>query len=131
MGVIGAEALIRIAKDEDFISFLKEQYNDYKALSEECEELSKKNNTELSDVGMFSKFESEMMIKLETAADKSPDKMAAMLMQGSVMGIVECSRKIKELSESASKEEICLAKKLLKIEWKNLDNCPKWLGERD
>ncbi|WDC83510.1 hypothetical protein PL321_12450 [Caloramator sp. mosi_1] len=60
------------------------------------------------------------MINLKTLRDKSSSHMAEMLIQGSTMGIIDMTKKIKEY-QGVEKETLDLANGLLQFEQKSLD----------
>lgn len=128
MGVQSIGKLIENTQREDFKEFLSEQYADYKSITEECERIARENSIHLKELGVISKIESDVMIKMKTIADHSPDTVAEMLMQGSIMGIIQSIRKINEYKKENTDNLLDLAKKLLAIEQRNIQECPKWLG---
>ena len=128
MGVQSIGKLIEKTQRDDFKSFLSEQYADYKSITEECERIAREDGIRLKELGVISKLESDMMIKMKTVADASPDTVAEMLMQDSVMGIVQSIRRIKEYEKENTDGILDLARKLLAIEQRNIQECPKWLG---
>ena len=128
MGVQSIGKLIEKTQRDDFKSFLSEQYADYKSITEECERIAREDGIRLKELGVISKLESDMMIKMKTVADASPDTVAEMLMKDSVMGIVQSIRRIKEYEKENTDGILDLARKLLAIEQRNIQECPKWLG---
>ena len=130
MGVESIGKLIDSTQREDFKAFLCEQHADYKSITQECEKNAHQNGIHLKEIGLMSKLESNMIIKMKTITDHSPDTIAEMLMQGSIMGIVQSIRKINEYKNEAESNVIDLAQKLLAIEQRNITECPKWLGVR-
>ena len=67
------------------------------------------------------------MINLKTLANKSPSHISEMLIQGSTMGIIDLTKKLKEYAE-ADQEILSLANKLLKLEQNNVEECKKYLN---
>ena len=128
MGVESIGKLLEETENDDFKSFLSEQYADYKNICNSCEDVAKDKSHTLKDLGTFSKLETDMMIELKTLGDKTPDSMTGMLMQGSIMGIVQSIRRIKQYESDCDSEVKNIAQKLLKIEERNIQECPKWLG---
>ena len=58
--------------------------------------------------------------------NKTPSHISEMLIQGSTMGIIDITKKIKEYP-NADKEILELANKLLKLEQNNVEECKKYL----
>jgi len=58
--------------------------------------------------------------------NKTPSHISEMLIQGSTMGIIDITKKIKEYP-NVDKEILDLANKLLKLEQNNVEECKKYL----
>ena len=66
------------------------------------------------------------MINFNTITNKTPSHIAEMLIQGSTMGIVDVTKRIKEY-KTADKDISSLADRLLKFEQQNVDEMKKFL----
>jgi hypothetical protein len=66
------------------------------------------------------------MINMETLADKSPEHIAEMMIQGSTMGVIQITRKLKEYNE-ADEEIKYMGEHLLTLEQQNIDECKRYL----
>jgi len=64
---------------------------------------------------------------MNTAFDKSPDKIAEMMMQGSMMGVIDMSRTLKEYGDTP---EDCrkLGENLIKLEENSIQKMKQYLG---
>ena len=100
--VMGAEAvkmLFEKVEDEKMMSELKRQYEEYgkhtKAVIEalDCEGLEPDKQSSLSKLGLWSG------IQLNTLTSRSNDKLAEIMIQGSIMGVIDLTRLLKEYSE--------------------------------
>ena len=126
MGSETIEDLIDInenLKFRDELVYEKETYDDFVS---KVNKIMKKMGKEAKDLSFFTEMQSYLMIKLETLKDKSSEHIAGMLMQGSTMGIVQITKKLREYKDS-DKEVVKLAKRLLEIEEKNFYELKKYL----
>ena len=129
MGVDSIKQLIDIANDENFKNMLESQYSEYKKISESAREIMKKYDSDLGDTNMLQKVQTYLMVGIKTLLDKSPNNIAGMLMQGSVMGIIQIIRRLKQYEGRIEQSVLDLGKKLLTIEERNLEECKKYLGQ--
>lgn len=126
MGSETIEDLIDINEDlkfRDELIYEKETYDDFVS---KVNKIMKKMGKEAKDLSFFTEMQSYLMIKMETLKDKSSEHIAGMLMQGSTMGIVQITKKLREYKDS-DKEVVKLAKRLLEIEEKNFYELKKYL----
>ncbi|EDS72414.1 hypothetical protein [Anaerofustis stercorihominis] len=126
MGSETIEDLIDINEDlkfRDELIYEKETYDDFVS---KVNKLMKKMGKEAKDLSFFTEMQSYLMIKMETLKDKSSEHIAGMLMQGSTMGIVQITKKLREYKDS-DKDVVKLAERLLEIEEKNFYELKKYL----
>ncbi|ABR34193.1 hypothetical protein [Clostridium beijerinckii] len=77
-------------------------------------------NEETKDINVFSKASTYVMINLNTLVNKTSSHISEMMIKGSVMGIIDITKRIKEYP-NADKEILDLANKLLKLEQNNVE----------
>lgn len=126
MGQDTLKQLIGITKDEEYKKMLQSQFNEYKNIFDLAENKLKQYNKEAKDINIFSKVSTYIMINLNTLTNKTSSHISEMLIQGSTMGIVDITKKIKEYPQ-ADKEIVDLANKLLAFEQSNVEECKKFL----
>ncbi len=126
MGVIGINSIRSQLVDEDLKQTIEEQYKDYLAICEEAVELFIKYGKEEKDVNLMAKISTYMMAKTTKSKENPTTKIAKMMMTGSNKGIIEITEKLNHYSRSDEKI-VNLAKRLLKVEQRNLDNLKKYL----
>lgn len=126
MGTESISHLIKIAEDVDFRRTLEDQLCEYQKVLDEAEEMIQRRGQSAEGVGPMAKISSYIMVELKTFTDKSPSKMAKMMLQGSTMGVLEITKRIKEY-QGANKEVLNLAQDLLKTEQHNVDELKKYL----
>lgn len=126
MGVSTINQLISICDDEEYKKLLQAHLKEYTKISEVAEGKIKESNKEAKDNNVFAKISTYIMIDVKTLLDNSPSHISEMLIQGSTMGIIDITKKMKEYS-NAEKEILNLANKLLKFEQKNIEEYKKYL----
>ena len=129
MGRESIEKLLGIVKEnENFIAVLKKHLSEYVDFCDEAVDLLREMGEEVKDVNKMQKIETDMMISMKTLAEKTPDHVSEMLMQGSVMGIIQITRRIKRYENVADERVMSLAQKLLDMEEHNFSEYKKFLG---
>ena len=126
MGQNTIKQLIEIVEDNPFNEVLQSQFNEYKKIFDLSEQKIEEQNKKAKGVNTLSKISTYMMINLKTLTDKSSSHISDMLIQGSTMGIIDITKKIKEYN-NAYKEILDLADNLLKLEQRNIEELKKFL----
>ena len=116
--------LIKMTTDENFKNNLQSQLNEYNSIFNEADEKLKSNNKESKSIGTLTKVSTYISINFNTLINKTPSHMAEMLIQGSTMGIIDITKKIKEY-KSQDQTILGLANKLLQFEQKYIDELKK------
>lgn len=124
MGKDTLTQLIKMTTDENFKNNLQSQLNEYNSIFNEADEKLKSNNKESKSIGTLTKVSTYISINFNTLINKTPSHMAEMLIQGSTMGIIDITKKIKEY-KSQDQTILGLANKLLQFEQKNIDELKK------
>ena len=127
MGVETLHQLLPMTDNETFQKQMKAQLKEYKSIHEEARELLNKSGYEEKDIGRLEKVMTYVMIDMKTLVDKSASHMAEMLILGSVRGIIDCIRRIRQYEGEAKKEIVELMKRLLKFEENNVERLKKSL----
>lgn len=126
MGKNTINQLIGISQDEEYKKMLQSQLEEYKMIYDSTIEKLKELNKEAKDINVFSKASTYAMINLKTLTNKSTSHISEMLIQGSTMGIVDLTKKLKEYAD-ADEEILVIANKLLHLEQNNVEECKKYL----
>lgn len=130
MGQNSINHLLDIIKnDSKFRNLLESQFKEYKDIFDTAEEALNKLGYEAKGTSAIQKFETYMMIDIKTLNDKTPDHVAEMLIQGSTMGIIQITRRLKDYQGSLDKSVQRFAEKLLSTEQHNVEECRKFLGK--
>lgn len=126
---MGKETIPKLAKmveNTEFRRVIESQLSEYQTIYNTAEEKIKKSNQEAKGVGTMEKISAYTMLNLNTLLDKSSSHIAEMMMQGSNMGIIDITKKLRECPD-AEPDTIRLAQKLLKTEEHNLEEVKEFL----
>lgn len=126
MGKDTISQLIDITEDEEFKKLLECQCNEYKHIFDLANQKLEKLNKEGKNLNTLSKISTYIMINLKTLTNKTPSHISEMLIQGSTMGIIDATKRIKDYDNS-DEEILQLAKKLLTFEERSIEEYKKFL----
>lgn len=126
MGKSTISELINIVKDTSFKGNLESQLREYNEIFDISNNKINQAKKTSKGINNFSKFTAYLMINFNTLTDKTPSHIAEMLIQGSTMGIVDVTKKLKEYKD-ADKDISELANRLLKFEQQNVEEMKKFL----
>ncbi len=118
--------LIKIAEDVPFKQQLESQFREYNEIFDIASNKIQEANKTSKGIADFAKFTTYLMINFKTMTKKTPSHIAEMLIQGSTMGIVDVTKKLKEYKE-ADKDISALANRLLVFEQQNVEEMKKFL----
>ena len=128
------------AAGSESISFLKEKVEDKNLLGDlqyqhmEYQNIRNRASAELSKMGEVPKEQTPFAqmgmwsgIQMNTMLDRSPDKIAEMMIQGSTMGIIDMVRTIKQFPDvpEASKQ---IGEDLIKLEENSMQKMKQYLA---
>lgn len=123
------EDIIIKVEDNDLISELSKQQDEYSVLAKECENFAKAEKIEnLKDNNWIEKAKLWGSINMGTMMDKSTRNIAEMLLFGTFMGILTCI-KDKDDHANISKELDEIIDKLYEFERNNIDRLLPYLNE--
>lgn len=114
-------------RDKSMLSDLQMQHKQYSDLSNKASEklakmsMTPKSASPISQAGVWSG------VKMNTLVDKSNDHIAEMMIQGSMMGVIDMSRTLKEYSD-ISQSTKGLGEELIKVEENNVQRMKEYLG---
>jgi len=127
MGVETLHQLLPMTDNETFKKQLHAQLKEYAGIHEEAKELLNKNGCREKEIGQIQKVMTYFAIDMKTMVDKSASHMAEMLILGSVRGIIDCIKRIRQYEGEAEKEIVELMKRLLKFEENNVERLKEFL----
>lgn len=126
MGHETLKQLLSMVEDGAFKQVLESQFREYDKIFTMSEEKLRLFDKEAKGIKVITKISTYIMINLKTLANKSPSHIAEMLIQGSTMGIIDITKKIKEYEE-ADNDTLYLANNLLEFEKRNIEELKKFL----
>ena len=126
MGKTTISQLIGIVKDAPFKEKLESQLREYNEIFDIASNKIEQARKTSKGIGSFTKLTTYLMININTMTDKTPSHIAEMMIQGSTMGIVDVTKRLKEYAD-ADKDISELADRLLKFEQQNVDEMKKFL----
>lgn len=120
------EDLMPKVEDEDMRQELSNQYSRYDVIAKECEMLGKSEDIDLKDNNWFEKIRLWGAINMSTITDKTTRHIAEMMIQGTVMGLIQCLKDIKDYrAVSQDLDDIC--EKLNNLMEENYQNLKKFI----
>ena len=126
MGQNTIKQLITITEDDGFKTILENQFNEYKNIYEQSAQLLSETDKESKSISPITKISTYIMINMKTLNDKSPSHIAQMLIQGSTMGIIDITKKLKVYKDTEPKI-LELGNRLLQFEQASIEELKKYL----
>lgn len=118
--------VLEVVEEPRLRSALQGQLNEYEAIAGRAEHLMQQRGMAPSEAGEMREFMSGMMIRAKTLTDRSPSRIAEMMIQGSTMGTIQMTRRLHNC-EAADGEALLLAHKLLRTEENNIEQMKEFL----
>ena len=100
---------------------LSNEYTKYDLIAKECEMLGKSEDIDLKDNSWFEKIKLWSAINMSTASNKTDRHIAEMMIQGTVMGLIQCLKDSKDY-KAVSKDVDDLCEKLSNLQEENYQN---------
>lgn len=121
------EDIIDKSVDNDLVSELSKEQDEYNCLAKECENFAKAEKIEgLKDNNWIEKAKLWTSVNVGTMMDKSTRNIAELVLIGTFMGIITCI-KDKEDHKNTSEELDEIIEKLYEFERKNIDRLLPYL----
>ncbi len=121
------EDIIDKSVDNDLVSELSKEQDEYNCLAKECENFAKAEKIEgLKDNNWIEKAKLWTSVNMGTMMDKSTRNIAELVLIGTFMGIITCI-KDKEDHKNTSEELDEIIEKLYEFERKNIDRLLPYL----
>ena len=126
MGKTTISQLIDISEDQSFKHSLQSQFREYNEICNMADNKIKQFQEKSKGIGTMTKLKTYIMININTIKDKTASHIAEMMIQGSSMGIVDITKKLKEYN-NAEQDIIELGNRLLKFEQQNIEEMKTFL----
>lgn len=118
--------VLELVEDPKLRGALNSQLGEYEAIAGRAEKLMRQRGVTPNEAGEMREFMSGMMIRAKTLTDRSPTRIAEMMIQGSTMGTIQMTRRLHNC-EAADGEALLLAHKLLRTEENNIEQMKEFL----
>ncbi|MGJ0846329.1 hypothetical protein ACR77J_06560 [Tissierella praeacuta] len=126
MGKNTLSQLIDITKDDNYKELLKLHLITYITIYDNTEKELQEINKKAKGINIFSKSSTSTMINLKTMLNKSTSHISEMLIQGSTMGIIDMTKKLKEYN-NVKGYVLSIANELLTFERNSIEEYKKYL----
>jgi len=126
MGQDTIKQLMGMVEDDAFKKTLDYQYNEYKKIFDVSDSKLKQVHGEGKGINVLTKASTYIMINLRTLVNRSSSHISEMLIQGSTMGIIDITKKLKEYKD-ADKEILDLGNRLMQFEQRSIKELKKFL----
>lgn len=114
------------SKDEKLKESLFKQHEQYSGVAQDAAKLLNESGELAKEKGPVSKAMLWSGVQMNTLADKTSDHIAEMMIQGSMMGVIDLSRNLKRFSDTG-KDVKRLGERLIEVEEKNIQNMKDFL----
>jgi len=126
MGIDTINQLNDIVEDPDFSHQLSNQLGEYQQINSEAISSLHSTGEEEQNIGKVAELSTYMSIGLKTMANRSPEHISEMMIEGSTKGVKEVTTKLKKYTE-ADDSTISLGQRLLKTEQNNIETLKHYL----
>ena len=126
MGKNTLSQLIDITEDDNYKELLKSHLITYITIYDNTEKELQEINKKAKGINIFPKSSTSTMINLKTMLNKSPSHISEMLIQGSTMGIIDMTKKLKEYN-NVKGYVLSIANELLTFERNSIEEYKKYL----
>lgn len=127
---MAADSIVTVTSkvtDSNLLSDLKDQHSQYESISAKATTNLAKENILPKEKNIASQTAVWSGIQMNTMFDKSPDHIAELMIQGSVMGIIDMTRTIREYDDISDNIKN-IGYDLVTAEEKNLQRMKNYLG---
>ena len=97
VGMLAIDKIMKKIENETLRKLFKKQYDMYEKFSNKCELFAINNDFEIKENSFFKKMKQTAMLYVMLWMDKSPRHIVEMMINGTVMGIVDTIKAEKDL----------------------------------
>ena len=126
---MGCESISYVSeksKDEQLKQSLLKQHEQYNGVAQDATKLLNENGAPAKEKGPVSKAMLWSGVQMNTMTDKTSDHIAEMMIQGSMMGVIDLSRNLKRYNDT-DKAVQKLGEKLIEVEENNIQRMKSFL----
>lgn len=89
VGMLAIDKILKKIENEPLRTLFKKQYNMYERFAKRCEAVAMRNGEEVKENSFFKKLGQSTMLYFSLWKDKTPRHIVEMMINGTVMGIVD------------------------------------------
>lgn len=97
VGMLAIDKIMKKIENETLKKLFKKQFDMYDKFAEKCDALAMNNDFEIKENGFFKKFKQSAMLYMALWMDKTPRHIVELMINGTVMGIVDTIKAEKDL----------------------------------
>ena len=97
VGMLAIDKILKKIEDESLRKLFEKQYDMYEKFATKCDVFATNNDFEIKENSFFKKAKQTMMLYMMLWMDKSPRHIVEMMINGTVMGIVDTIKAEKDL----------------------------------
>lgn len=116
IGMLSIDKVLKKLNDEELKKIFKAQFDAYQRIADRCDIIALGRDKEVKENGKFKKIKQTAMIYISLWMDKTPRHIVEMMINGTVMGIVDTIKAEKDLPPKS--EEV----KTLLTDFKKMQN---------
>lgn len=128
---MGADSIINLlpkVEDEKVKTRMTEQLDGYEKYAKQARRILEAEDVAPREEGMMAKMGAKMGISMKTMVDSTSSHIAELLMSGSVMGICEITRALRQFENTdCSEETLRLCRDIITFENDNLEKAKRYL----
>lgn len=126
MGQIGIRCVMDYPVKNDLRNALESQLSEYDAIESEANRISQEKGWQTKQLNPSIRSMSEMMTRMRLSGGNKDSKIAAMMIQGNVKGLIKSSKNLHGLKDGDKSIEE-LSKKLIQTETENVRQMQQYL----
>lgn len=97
VGMLAIDKILKKIENETLRKLFEKQYDMYEKFASKCDAIAMENDVVVKDNSFFKKMKQTTMLYFMLWADKSPRHIVEMMINGTVMGIVDTIKAEKDL----------------------------------
>lgn len=109
IGMQSIDKVIKKLQKDEIKNLLKQQFEAYQKIADRCDIVALSRGTEVKENGMFKKVKQTAMVYIALWMNKSPRHIVEMMINGTVMGIVDTLKAEKDLPPKTDEVKTLLA----------------------
>lgn len=126
MGMEASEIILPDVKQENLKEQITQQGENYRSIAEQSKNILIKSGQNPEDKNGFAKHMLRGSVRINKLFNKNPQHIAEMMINGTLMGIIDMTKKINRFPDEDLKDRK-LAEEYIDTEEKNIDNLKKYL----